>query len=182
MEASHMIAFPKQNANQASLQGGRRENSSKPVCASTHTHTNDACVLGTPFSPIPCRVASNRATQQHPSYWLGSVSGSKRRDTVLCGRRAGSHRRASATSAHPPFAHPPALPPRQRHQYPRQPPPAAMKRACLVHDAVNLVLLPFLCALTVAGVLQWIAPEVVTSVFLAYVATDTLWVWAQVRL
>ena len=57
----------------------------------------------------------------------------------------------------------------------------AMKRACMIHDAVNLVLLPFITALTVAGLGGWIPPEIVTSVFLGYVGIDLLWVAIQVR-
>jgi hypothetical protein len=50
-----------------------------------------------------------------------------------------------------------------------------------VHDWVNLVLVPLIGALTIAGLAGLIDPALVTYAFLAYVVGDFVWVWLQVR-
>ncbi|EFN53634.1 expressed protein [Chlorella variabilis] len=54
-----------------------------------------------------------------------------------------------------------------------------MKRACIVHDWVNLVLVPIIAAMTMAGLVGLIDPALVTYAFIAYVAGDFVWVFLQ---
>lgn len=56
-----------------------------------------------------------------------------------------------------------------------------MKRACVLHDQVNLVLLPILGALTAAGLLfpQRVDPANVTILFTLYIVADFAWLVAQ---
>jgi hypothetical protein len=49
-----------------------------------------------------------------------------------------------------------------------------------VHDWVNLVLVPLIGALTLAGLAGYVDPAHVTKVFLAYVLGDFVWVALQV--
>ncbi|KAL4438481.1 hypothetical protein ABPG77_000129 [Micractinium sp. CCAP 211/92] len=51
-----------------------------------------------------------------------------------------------------------------------------MKRACIIHDQVNLLLLPILGGLTIAGLTGHVAAELVTHLFLGYVLLDMAWV------
>lgn len=53
-----------------------------------------------------------------------------------------------------------------------------MKPACHLHDRVNLVLLPIIGSLTVAGLLGYVDTTIVSAIFSVYVAVDLLWVAA----
>ncbi|KAI3425329.1 hypothetical protein D9Q98_009093 [Chlorella vulgaris] len=54
-----------------------------------------------------------------------------------------------------------------------------MKRACIVHDWVNLVLVPIIGLMTIAGLSGQLDPSHVTHAFLAYVLGDFVWVALQ---
>ncbi|KAI7844909.1 hypothetical protein COHA_001557 [Chlorella ohadii] len=54
-----------------------------------------------------------------------------------------------------------------------------MKRATIVHDQVNLALIPLIGALTIAGLVGAIDPAVTTYAFLAYAALDSVWLILQ---
>lgn len=54
-----------------------------------------------------------------------------------------------------------------------------MKRACIVHDQVNLALIPIIGALTIAGLVGAIDPAITTYAFLAYIALDSVWLLLQ---
>ncbi|KAL4431312.1 hypothetical protein ABPG75_006568 [Micractinium tetrahymenae] len=53
----------------------------------------------------------------------------------------------------------------------------APPRPAAVHDQVNLLLLPILGGLTIAGLTGHVAPELVTHLFLGYVLADMAWVF-----
>ena len=54
-----------------------------------------------------------------------------------------------------------------------------MKRACVLHDQVNLLLLPVLGGLTAAGLFGLVDPVKVTVLFTAYILADLVWLVAQ---
>lgn len=54
-----------------------------------------------------------------------------------------------------------------------------MKRATIVHDQVNLALIPLIGALTIAGLVGAIDPAITTYAFLAYVLLDSIWLVVQ---
>lgn len=54
-----------------------------------------------------------------------------------------------------------------------------MKRACVLHDQVNLLLLPVLGGLTAAGLCGAVDPVTVTYLFTAYVLADLVWLVVQ---
>lgn len=54
-----------------------------------------------------------------------------------------------------------------------------MKRACIVHDAINLGLLPIIAAMTVAGLTGHMDPALTTYAFMAYIVADFVWVCLQ---
>lgn len=51
-----------------------------------------------------------------------------------------------------------------------------MKRACMIHDQVNLILLPILGIATAAGLLGYVDPVKVTILFTWYIVADFTWV------
>lgn len=54
-----------------------------------------------------------------------------------------------------------------------------MKRAAVVHDIANLVCLPVLCSIALAGLCGVIDPTVFAWCIFAYVALDTIWIMVQ---
>lgn len=51
-----------------------------------------------------------------------------------------------------------------------------MKRACIIHDLANVVLLPILGGITAAGLLGYFDPSKVTILFTWYIVADFTWV------
>lgn len=54
-----------------------------------------------------------------------------------------------------------------------------MKRAAIVHDWANLICLPMLCTLAVAGLCGGVEPTTFARCIFLYVALDTVWVMIQ---
>jgi uncharacterized iron-regulated membrane protein len=54
-----------------------------------------------------------------------------------------------------------------------------MKRAAIVHDWANLICLPILCTVAVAGLCGSVDPTTFAWCIFLYVALDTVWVMIQ---